>query len=559
MNRDVLTHVGTFFRQERKILFAVLMYALAVGFFSLIIPLTVQELVNTFAFAIQPFMVVTLVGIMAGILAFVAMFKGLQFFATDLLERRIFVRLTLAFARTFPAIQEAHFRSEYASRFFEIVFLQRAVSSLLVDLTNVIVGGAIGMILLVLYHPYFLAFDFLLLLAVGLIILLGNGGLQATLHMSEAKYATYHWFQEVADNLSHFKASQSRDLILKKADALAHAYVGTRKSRFRILLRQYIGSLTVQVILHTGLLGTAGWLLSKGELTLGQLVAAEVIIATLLLNLDSVMKRTYVIFYFLTALTEIHHIFSLPKDDRAHAQLVKIPEQPSQQGLRVSVSHIRGLPQPWPRNLELSMDVEAGEKWGVICMTETQRLAMSRLLAGLDLPPQGSIQYNGLAIRDLHPEDVNAVRGLVLSRDLTLFEATLMENITLGRETIATEDLQWVLDLVGLTPDIEHFPNGLQTTVEYGSKNFSPRQIIQILMARTLITRPKLVVLDGGLHEIPPEQREIILRRICSPDSPWTVIIVTTDHNIQTFVQRTLVISDHHQLAISSPQSEPST
>ncbi|MCA9464326.1 MAG: ABC transporter ATP-binding protein, partial [Nitrospira sp.] len=192
-------------------------------------------------------------------------------------------------------------------------------------------------------------------------------------HMSEAKYATYHWFQEVADNLSHFKASQSRDLILKKADALAHAYVGTRKSRFRILLRQYIGSLTVQVILHTGLLGTAGWLLSKGELTLGQLVAAEVIIATLLLNLDSVMKRTYVIFYFLTALTEIHHIFSLPKDDRAHAQLVKIPEQPSQQGLRVSVSHIRGLPQPWPRNLELTMDVEAGEKWGVICMTETQR------------------------------------------------------------------------------------------------------------------------------------------------------------------------------------------
>ncbi|MGP0591622.1 hypothetical protein ACTRXD_03660 [Nitrospira sp. T9] len=85
MNQEVLQHVATFFRQERQILLTIIMYALAVGLFSLIIPLTVQELVNTFAFAIQPIMVVTLVSIMAGILVFVGIFKTLQFFATDLL------------------------------------------------------------------------------------------------------------------------------------------------------------------------------------------------------------------------------------------------------------------------------------------------------------------------------------------------------------------------------------------------------------------------------------------------------------------------------------------
>ena len=80
MNQEVLHHVATFFRQERQILVTIIMYALAVGLFSLIIPLTVQELVNTFAFAIQPIMVVTLVSIMAGILLFVGIFKALQFF-----------------------------------------------------------------------------------------------------------------------------------------------------------------------------------------------------------------------------------------------------------------------------------------------------------------------------------------------------------------------------------------------------------------------------------------------------------------------------------------------
>ena len=145
--------MGIFLRQERQILVTILMYALAIGVFSLIIPLTVQELVNTFAFAIQPIMVVTLVSIMVGVLVFVAVFKVLQFYGTDLLERRIFVRLILAFARIFPSMQETHFRSEYVGRFFKNMFMQRAIACVLVDLTNVVVGGFIGMTLLVLYHP----------------------------------------------------------------------------------------------------------------------------------------------------------------------------------------------------------------------------------------------------------------------------------------------------------------------------------------------------------------------------------------------------------------------
>jgi putative ABC transport system ATP-binding protein len=542
MNKEALQHVGVFLRQERQILLTILMYSAAVGVFSLIIPVTVQELVNTFALAIQPIMVVTLVSIMAGVLIFVGVFKVLQFYATDLLERRIFVRFTLAFARTFPSIQEAHFRGEYASRFFEIVFMQRAVASLLVDLTNVVVGGFIGMVLLVLYHPYFLVFDLLLLLAIGVIGVLGQGGLQSTLYMSETKYATYHWFQEVADNLSHFKSSLSRDLILQKADSLAHAYVHARESRLRVLIRQYVGSLSLQVLLHTGLLGTAGWLMSKGELTLGQLVAAEVIIATLLLNLDSVVKRTYVIFYFLTALTEIHHIFSLPKDQEISDQFVSFPEG-SPQGIELSVSHVGGLPPPWPQTFDLTVNLKAGEKWALVSATESQRLRISRLLAGLDDPPHGTIRYNEVDIRDLHHDAVNGLRGLVLSRDVSLFEATLLENITLGRKTLSTEDLLWVLNFVDFQKEMEHFPDGLQTLVQYGAKNFSPSQTIQILLARALITRPKLLIVDGGLHEIASPQRETILSRICGVENPWTAVIVTTDLKIKSFVQHSVVLS----------------
>jgi ABC-type bacteriocin/lantibiotic exporter with double-glycine peptidase domain len=277
--RENLDRLGLFIGQERSILLAILTYSLAVGVFSLIIPLTVQELVNTFAFAISPVMVVTLIGIMATILLVVGVFRVCQFYATDILERRVFVRVALALAQVLPRFRQDSFRTDSISRFFETVFMQRALASLFVDFTNVFVGGLIGMTLLALYHPYFLIFDMGLIGSVFLIGALGKGGLRTTLQMSGAKYDAFHWFQEVADNLLHlevadnllhFKTTSCSSLVLEKTDGLATAYVKARQRRFRVLLRQYIGSLSIQVILHTGLLGTAGWLLSRGELTLGQ-------------------------------------------------------------------------------------------------------------------------------------------------------------------------------------------------------------------------------------------------------------------------------------------------
>ena len=314
--KDHLDRLGLFIRDERMLFLAILTYAVAVGIFSLIIPLTVQELVNTFAYTVSPVMLVTIVGIMAIILLFVGAFRILQFYATDILERRIFVRVTLALAQLASRFKEEAFRSDSINRFFETVFMQRALSSLLIDFTNVLVGGLIGMTLLVFYHPYFILFDLALLGSVVFIGILGKGGVRTTLHMSEAKYDVFRWLQEMNGNLPRLQVANASDL-MERADTLATEYVRARESRFGVLLRQYIGSLSLQVFLHTGLLGTAGWLLSKGELTLGQLVAAEVIVASLLLNLESVTKRTYIVFYFFGALTELDELFSLPEDKTA--------------------------------------------------------------------------------------------------------------------------------------------------------------------------------------------------------------------------------------------------
>ncbi|PIR00842.1 MAG: ABC transporter ATP-binding protein [Nitrospinae bacterium CG11_big_fil_rev_8_21_14_0_20_45_15] len=541
--RKNLALLGSFLNQERSIILPVITYAIAVALFSLIIPITVQELVNTFAFSVSPVMVVTLVGIMAGMLFIVGIFKVLQFYASDIVERRVFVRLVLHLARVLPRYKENTFQSNYINRFFETVFLQRAISGLFIDLINVVVGGLIGMMLLALYHPFFIVFDMALIFSILMIAVLGKGGLRRTIYMSEAKYEVFHWFQEVADNFFQFKATNCADYILRKADGLAADYVQARKSRFSVLLRQYMGSLILQVILHTALLGTAGWLLSQGELTLGQLVAAEVIIASLLVKIDSVVKRSYVIYYFFTALSELDHLFALPKDRTSEGLDISIPKSDTG-GLHIKLTQWNGDKESEPSSREFSFEAAPGQTLALISPTESARHRLSRTLAGLEQAPKCVVHYNGVDIKNVSSEKIKAERGIVFGRDFSLFEGTIAENIIMGRPGIVSKDLLWALDLTQLNEYLEGLPLGLETPVQEGSRGFTPSQNLRVLLARAIITRPPLLILDGGLHEIPREIREPLLHRLCSKDCPWTLIIVTTDPNAKKFVETTLSVSD---------------
>ncbi len=523
-------------------MFFIFVYAIAVGLFSLIIPFTVQELVNTFAFAVTPIMVVTLVGIMAGILLLVGIFRVLQFYATDILERRIFVRVSLTLAELLPQFKEKKFKSNSINLFFETVFLQRAFSGLFVDLTNVLVGGTIGMILLVFYHPYFLVFDIVLIISVVVIAFLGKGGFRSTLNMSEAKYEAFHWLQEVADNLIHFKATNCANLIFQKTDSLATSYVEARKQRFRALIRQYIGSLFFQVIMHVGLLGTAGWLLSQDQLTLGQLVAAEVIVASLLLNLDSVVKRTYVVFYFFTALTELDHLFKLPKDKIENGSGLSVPPSAGP-GLNLKCTELSWIERGGVSKKELNFEAHPGEKWALICPTESIRMRVSLALAGLDQPPNGIVKYNNLDIKSLSPEQINEQRGVLFGRDLSLFEGTIAENIIMGRN-VTTEDVIKALKLSQLENELGNFSDGLETRVQEGGKHFSPSQRYRILLARAIVGNPSLLVMDGVVHKLPTQIREPLVRGLISEDCALTLIIVSTDPQVKNYTENFVELPD---------------
>ena len=541
--QSMLGCLGVLFRLERRILALIFSYSIAIGLFSLIVPLTVQELVNTFAFAIQPITIVTLAGVMVAGLLFVGAFRALQFYAVEVLERRVFARVALGMAQQLPHLQFLGFQPHYANYFMETVFMQRALSVLLVDLINVIVGGTVGMTILVFYHPYFLLYNALILAGfIVVVFLMSHGGLKATIDMSHSKYETLHWLQEISRNLLHFKATDSQALLMRKTDEFVHSYVETRHTRFGILIRQYLGSVGWQAVAHSGLLATAGWLLSIGQLTLGQLVAAEVVVGGLLLSFDAVVKRMGHIYYFLTSLNELDVLFSLPKDQASATLSVPLPD-PTIHGVRVTCKDLTVIHSGMPPIFEhFNLEVIPGEKIGVYASTAAAKTALAQVLAGLEAPTGGVLRYNGVDLRYLDLQAINRCRGFMIDSQLTLFEGTIEENIVLGRSDIPYSDVRWALRFTELEDDVDALPQGLKTHIRAPGKTLAPTQIMQILLARAILARPQILIFDGIIHTMQPTMRETVLRRVCSKDEPWSVIFVSNDPNLTPHIDRRIIL-----------------
>ncbi len=543
---QVFTHVARFFRSERKILALVGSYALVIGVFSLIIPLTVQELVNTFSFAIQPVMIATLAIIMVVVLAFVGLFKALQYYAVEVLQRRLFVRTAFAMAQKLPHIRLQGFRPRVSNYFMETSFMQRALSVLLVDLVHVIVGGVVGMTILVFYHPYFILFNLVLLLGSALIFfVLSRGGLRTTIAMSHAKYDVLHWIQEISHNLLHIKATDSQALLIQKTDQLTANYIECRRARFAILLRQFIASVGGQALAHSGALALSGWLLSIDQLTLGQLVAVEVVVGSLLINFDSVVKSVGHVYFFFTSLEELEAFFALPKDQHPLPPTSSVTLlDPKTHGIRVMGNGLGLIHDDGPVFANFDLEVTPGEKVAIYARTTTARMSLARVLAGLELPSSGSVSYNDVDLRHLDLNRINQHRGFMIDSQLSLIDGTIADNIVWRRSSVSYDDVRWALWLTQLQEEVATLPQGINSSIRTLGEFPTPTHILRILLARAIVGRPQLLIFDGMIHDMQPTLRDTMLRRLCSKEESWTVIFVSNDPNLTPYVDRRIVLGD---------------
>lgn len=544
--QGLLQQLSVAMKAEKRIMSLIFSYALAVAFFSLIIPLTVQELVSTFSYAVQPVMIWTLTSIMFLVLLFVGMFKAFHFYAVDVIQRRIFARVAVAMVEQLPRYQFQGYRAEMANRFIETIFMQRALSTLLIDLVNVLVGGMVGMAMLVVYHPYFLVYNLMLMGGFAItFFVLSRGAVRTTLDMSRAKYDMFHWIQEISRNVLQLKATDSQPYLLQKTNDLINRYTDTRKARFAVLIRQYVGSVSGQALAQAGALALAGALLAQGQLTLGQLVAVEVVVGALVISFDSLIKNMGHVYYFFVSLTELDAFFSHPQDQVPASSTVTLPT-PRGQGIRVTCKNVGLVHDGYSVFDNFNLEVAPGEKLGIYAKTAVAKLSLARVLGGLEQPTNGVVQYNGVDLRYLDPDAINQCRSVVIDSQLTLLQGTIEDNIVVGRSYVTYDDIAWALRFAELEEEIEALPRGIKSDIRELGEVLPSSKVVQILLARAVLGHPQVLVFDGLIHSMDPSMRETILRRLCSKDETWSVIFVSTDPNLTAHADRRIMLHHTH-------------
>lgn len=547
---DIFAHIGLLIRLERKMLGIIASYAVAIGMFMLCVPIAVQELVSTFSFAIEPVMIFTLTIVVGAALTGAATFRILQSRAVETLQQRLYTRIAIAFTETLPRIREDAFLPQHAHRFAEADLLTRALVAMVADLFNVAVVGTVGMSLLIFFHPYFLLYNTILVVGwVFLLTVFGKGGFLSTLEMSRVNYEIYHWMQNIAANLPHLRAVGKSPYLMRKTDELTDLYARVRQRRSDLLTgRQYKAAALWQVVGHAGMIGTAGMLVSMGQLTVGQFAAAELIAGNLLTNMDTLARRMVHMFFAFVSFRELHALLSLPQDEVGSRTVVPL-DQFGLAGIKVTVNDLAFAYPDGPSLFEhFYLDIAPGEKVMVLCHSNMQKTVLAKVLAGLLPPSAGVVRYNDMNLMEVSLDSIDACRSLMLDSHPTLLEGTIEENITLGRQSITYEDVQWALQFVELDEEIDRMPAGLTTIVTGQSNQFTLSQILRLLLARALVTRPHVLIVEGTLHSMAPSLREVILRRLCSKDEPWSIIFVSNDPTFASYVERHITLDPDERI-----------
>ncbi|NCX98724.1 MAG: ABC transporter ATP-binding protein, partial [Planctomycetia bacterium] len=292
-------------RLEWGDVFTLLAFALGVGLLSLVAPAAIEALVNTVAFGILLWPVVVLALIMLTLLLVSALLRALQTYVAECLQRRLFVRTALGFAdrlsRTGIGSFDGANRADLVNRFFVVSSGQKSIATLLVEGVGILMITVVGLVVLAFYHPFLLTFAVVLaVLVVIMVFVLGINGVRTSITESYAKFDVAAWLEELARCPHTFRSGEGARLALDRADQLSDTYITTRKRHFAVVWRQTLFALLLEAVGSTVLLGLGGWLVIHRQLTLGQLVASELIVTLVLVALSKIGKYVE-IFYDLQA------------------------------------------------------------------------------------------------------------------------------------------------------------------------------------------------------------------------------------------------------------------
>ena len=514
---------------DKKEITSIYFLAILNGLVQLSLPLGVQAIISfalgaTMVTSIYVLIVIVVIGVwIVGIL------QVNQIKIIERIQQKIFTRNAFDFAETIPKIDllksNNYYLPEKINRFFDTLSVQKGVSKLLLDIPIASIQVIFGILLLSFYHPIFIGFGLLLLSTLFFILkLTSKKGWTTSLEESKNKYAMVGWFGEMARVIKSFKFRQSTHLNLTKTDETVVCYLRARTSHFKVLLFQYKALILFKVLITATMLVMGTYLLLNQQLNIGEFIAAEIIILTVINAIEKLIGSLDSVYDVITGLEKLANV-----TESSIEKSGKIPYVSSEKGMTVEL--IKCELEFTPQNKVLQQLNFTLPSSSLICITGdegTGKTSLLNLLCGNYQTENGGLLINNVPFQNYQLDSLRNRMGIFFNQE-DIFEGTVLENITVGRSEITVEKINEIAHNIGFKGFINNFKNGFETILDPIGRKIASSLVSKILLLRAFVNEPELLLLEEPWRDFNQETKKSITDYLLKLSSKTTICIVTNN------------------------------
>ncbi|MEM9810003.1 MAG: ABC transporter ATP-binding protein [Pseudomonadota bacterium] len=519
---ETLTH-------ERDFVALAIIYGLGISLLSLATPIAVQVLINSVGYTALTVPLVVLALTLFGLLLASGLMNAMRVHLMELFARRFYARYTSEIALKALYAQKPFFQDDgritLFNRYFDILQVQKAVPVLLIGGFTVLLQAAVGFVLTAFYHPLFLAFNGVMIGLIWFIWLLwGGSAVRSAVELSQAKHRTAGWLQSLAASNGYFKSQQHIAYALQETDGATHDYIEAHKKHFRRHFAQTVSFLVLYAAASASLLGLGGWLVIQGQLTLGQLVAAELVLSVAFFGVSQL--GTYLnYFYDLCAASEELSLFNaIEQEEPTPAEL------PFCESSELVFDNVRGVARG--QKAQFNLRIPSGAHVQAVSESHGVQRLFSNLLKRFDEPKGGTLTLGG--------NDISAIDALALRREVivldrpTVVEMSMRSYLTLAAPEASSSQMLDVLRAVGLDTAIEELEDGLDTHLFATGWPLSISETMRLKLAAAVLAKPRVLVLNQLFDTIPAVHLRAALAYLVksSKDAPTVIIFSASDRDL---------------------------
>ncbi len=538
---SAIQKVYQFLKLDAKDIWNIYILALISGLVQLSVPIGIQAIIGFVLASSYSTSIILLIGLVVIGVFISGLLQVRQMQLIEKIEQKLFVRYSFEFADRLPKLNiqklDNYYLPELVNRFFDTPTLQKGMAKLLLDIPAALIQMLLGLLLLSFYHPIFIAFGLLLVTILFFILrFTAIKGMETSLKESDYKYAVAAWLEEIARAIKTFKYSKGTSIHIKKTDELTTGYLNSRTAHFKILMQQYWSLITFKVMITGAMLIVGSILLVNQQLNIGQFIAAEIVILTVINAVEKFIVNLDKVYDVLTAAEKLGKVTSAEIEQSGSIDLPV-----SDGGIEVEFSNLSfAYPDDQHVIKNLNLLIKKGEHIAVSGISGSGKSTLLRLLTGAFPTYEGNISLNKIPLQNYSIESLRANTGILLSHQ-DIFKGTLMENITMGNAALTMEEVTNMVDRCGLLHFIQSQPEGYNMILDPAGKRLPKVTIQKILLIRALLGKEKMILLEEPTRNLEQANKARVLDFIRSRES-MTVLIATNDPEEIASCNRSIIL-----------------